>query len=355
MQQKHKLIFTGLCAILCINCLIATTGCTQEEATAKSIIEKEEAVVETTAAPETIQTPLPLQTPEVATEEVTVSDQLIATAPTNTEITIPAYDGSPYVEINNNVPLFTDSELTTTSFESYNAYGSLDRAGVACANIGIDLMPTEERGSIGMVKPSGWHTVRYDGIVDGNYLYNRCHLIGYQLTGERDTYYNLITGTRYLNIEGMLPFENQVADYIKSTNHHVLYRVTPVYEGDNLVASGVFMEAKSVEDHGEGIQFYVYCYNVQPGIDIDYATGDSALIEQTEQPAPEAAAIPDTTAEETITEEQHTYVINTNTGKFHETWCSSVEQMAEHNKWVYTGTRDAVIAMHYDPCQRCNP
>lgn len=316
IRQRSKLLWIS-CSLL-----LFTAGCTAQTDT----------VISYAAVPQ--------KTQEAETEEVSISDQLVATAPAIDEISIPAYDGEPYTVINDNVPLFTDDELITTSFESYNAYGSLDRAGVACANIGVDLMPTEERGSIGMVKPSGWHTVRYDGIVDGNYLWNRCHLIGYQLTGETDTYNNLITGTRYLNIEGMLPFENQVADYIKSTNHHVLYRVTPVYEGDNLLASGVFMEAESVEDHGEGIQFYVYCYNVQPGIDIDYATGESALAQESESLTPE---------------DQHTYILNTNTKKFHEVWCSSVEDMAEHNKQTYTGTRDAVIAMNYDPCRLCNP
>ena len=166
--------------------------------------------------------------------------------------------------------------MTTSSFERYAPLDSLGRCGVAYANIGKDIMPTEERGSIGMVKPSGWHSIRYEN-VDGKYLYNRCHLIGYQLSAENANTSNLITGTRYLNIQGMLPFENMVADYIRETGNHVLYRVTPIYEGDNLVASGVLMEAYSVEDEGDGICFNVYCYNVQPGIVIDYATGASAL------------------------------------------------------------------------------
>ena len=189
---------------------------------------------------------------------------------------IPAYSGSPYVAVNNNVPFFTDNEMTTTAFENYSSLDTLGRCGVAYANVCTETMPTEERGAIGSVKPSGWHTVKYD-IVSGKYLYNRCHLIGYQLSAENANTKNLITGTRYLNVEGMLPFENMVADYIKETNNHVLYRVTPMFDGNNLVASGVLMEAKSVEDNGDGILFNVYCYNVQPGITIDYATGDSAL------------------------------------------------------------------------------
>lgn len=189
---------------------------------------------------------------------------------------IPKYSGEDYVILNNNVPNFSSSDLTTTSFEEYSPLDSLGRCGVAFANIGTDIMPTEERESISSVKPSGWQSVKYD-IVEGKYLYNRSHLIGYQLTAENANDRNLITGTRYFNATLMLPYENMVADYIKETNNHVLYRVTPVYEGNNLVATGVQMEAKSVEDNGEGIQFNVFIYNVQPGITIDYATGDSYL------------------------------------------------------------------------------
>ena len=184
---------------------------------------------------------------------------------------IPAYSGTPYTEVNGNKPYFTEADLTTQSFETYSELDSLGRCGVAYANVGQDLMPTEDRESISSVTPSGWINREYDG----EYLYNRCHLIGWQLTAENANKQNLITGTRYLNIEGMLPFENMVADYVKETGNHVLYRVTPVFEGSNLVASGVQMEAWSVEDDGEGICFNVYCYNVQPGVEIDYASGES--------------------------------------------------------------------------------
>ena len=190
---------------------------------------------------------------------------------------IPQYNGTPYVEIHDNEPQFNSSDMNKKSFESYSNLDSLDRPQVAYANISKDLMPNTKRTSIGTVKPTGWHTVRYKGI-DGKYLYNRCHLIGYQLTGENANRKNLMTGTRYLNVEGMLPFENEVCDYIKKTNHHVLYRVTPIYDSDNLVANGVQMEAYSVEDKGQGISFNVYCYNVQPDVEIDYATGDSSLL-----------------------------------------------------------------------------
>ena len=190
--------------------------------------------------------------------------------------TLPEYGDSPYVIVNNNEPFFTENDMTADSFEYYGELDGLGRCTVAYASIGKDLMPTEKRGSIGSVKPTGWHTVKYD-IVDGKYLYNRCHLIGYQLTAENANKNNLITGTRYLNVDGMLLFENMVADYIKETNNHVLYRVTPIFTGDNLLADGVLMEAESVEDNGEGISYNVFCYNVQPGVKIDYVTGDSSL------------------------------------------------------------------------------
>lgn len=267
---------------------------------------------------------------------------------------IPDYAGDPYVVVNNNQPEFAESEMTTSSFETYSDLDVLGRCGIAYANIGQDLMPTEERGNISDVKPSGWQSVEYDGI-DGGYLYNRCHLIGFQLTAENANEKNLITGTRYLNVEGMLPFENMVADYIEETGNHVLYRVTPIYEGDNLVASGVQMEAKSVEDNGDGILFNVYCYNVQPSITIDYATGDS--VQTREYPAKEGTE--GVTGRAGVSgsgqEEEHTYILNTNTLKFHKPDCSSINQMSEHNKGEFSGTRDEMIAQGYEPCKNCNP
>lgn len=192
---------------------------------------------------------------------------------------IPAYSGEPYIALNNNKPEFSEEDLSKEAFETYSELDSLGRCGTAFANVGVEIMPRGERGKIGQVKPSGWHTVKYD-IVDGKYLYNRCHLIGYQLSGENANEKNLITGTRYLNVKGMLPFENIVADYVKETKNHVLYRVTPVFKENNLLADGVQMEAMSVEDEGEGILYNVYVYNVQPGISIDYATGESRLTGQ---------------------------------------------------------------------------
>ena len=276
---------------------------------------------------------------------------------------VPAYSGKAYTSVNGNVPYFTAAELTTQSFEIYSDLDSLGRCGVTYACIGQDLMPTEERGSIGMVKPTGWHTVRYDDLVDGKYLYNRCHLIGYQLTGENANTKNLITGTRYLNIEGMLPFENMVADYIQETNNHVLYRVTPIFEGDNLVADGVLMEGYSVEDKGSGISYCVFAYNVQPGIEIDYATGESKLADGVKQEEQKPATVspaptPEPEKQEPATgseASQADYILNTNTKKFHYPTCSSVNDMKEKNKQEFFGTRDEAIAQGYSPCGRCKP
>lgn len=256
------------------------------------------------------------------------------------------YQGEPYVVINDNNPDFTEADMTTVSFESYGELDVLGRCTTAFANIGKDLMPAEKRGSIGEVKPTGWQTAKYDN-VDGKYLYNRCHLIGYQLTGENANAKNLITGTRYLNVDGMLPFENMVADYIKETGNHVLYRVTPVFSGDNLVASGVQMEAESVEDNGDGILFNVYCFNAQPGIAIDYATGnshqDNSIV---------ADASKSTTAAEANVQ---TYVLNTNTKKFHKESCNSAKSMDASNKKIYTGSRQEIIDMGYEACGVCKP
>ncbi len=200
---------------------------------------------------------------------------------------VPEYSGEPYVVINENQPDFSEEDMTKDSFETYSDLDSLGRCQSAYANVGQDLMPTGERGNISRIKPSGWQTAKYD-IVDGKYLYNRCHLIGYQLTAENANEKNLITGTRYMNVDGMLPFENMVADYVRETGSHVLYRVTPIFEGDNLVAKGVQMEAYSVEDKGDSVCFNVFVYNVQPGITIDYANGNSKLNGDTEQ-EPEAS------------------------------------------------------------------
>ena len=338
---------------------------------------------------------------------------------------LPDYSGEAYVELNDNVPDFSKKDMTSKAFEKYSELDDLGRCGVAYANVCTETMPTEERGNIGMIKPSGWQTVKYDN-VDGKYLYNRCHLIGYQLTAENANEKNLITGTRYLNVEGMLSFENMVADYVENTDNHVLCRVTPIFKGDNLLANGVQMEAYSVEDKGKGVSFNVYCYNVQPGITIDYTNGDSKLSDGTiasitlnytqyalevgqsktlvAVTSPESAVksvtwyssnnkiatvskngkvTAVTTGTVTITAKTTnglkaickvtvkeksgtavvnstssgscTYVLNTNTKKFHLPSCSSVKDMKDKNKQEVTCSRDEVIDMGYVPCKHCNP
>ena len=254
---------------------------------------------------------------------------------------IPEYSGEPYIVLNNNEPDFDEEYFTTESFETYSDLDSLGRCGVAFANVGKDIMPTEERGSISQVKPTAWHSVKYD-CVDGKHLYNRCHLIGFQLTGENANEKNLITGTRYLNVVGMLPFENMVADYVKETNNHVLYRVTPVFEGDNLLAKGVQIEAESVEDNGEDILFNVFCYNNQPGIVLDYKTGESK----------QATAEDD---DFSVNDDTVKYILNTNSKKFHELDCSSVSTMKKDSKQEFVGTKKQLEAQGYTPCGICKP
>ncbi len=284
-----------------------------------------------------------------------IAESTVCAAETIDLAQISSYTGSPYTVLNDNVPDFPESDFNTESFETYGELDSLGRCCSAYANIGNDLMPTEERGSIGKIKPSGWHTVKYD-CVDGKYLYNRCHLIGYQLTAENANEQNLITGTRYLNVEGMLPFENMVADYIKETGNHVLYKVTPLYAGDNLVATGVQMEAQSVEDGGEGIQFNVFCYNVQPGVGIDYATGNSWQDDLTPASDQFPAATEDSAASGTPEEPVgNTYNINITTGKYHYPTCRSVKQMNDSNKKEVIDNRDNLISQGYSPCGNCNP
>lgn len=251
---------------------------------------------------------------------------------------IPEFSGEPYVVINDNEPSFPAEDFTSEGFEEYSPLDDLGRCGVAYANVGLETMPTEERGSISNVKPTGWQSVQYD-FVDGKSLYNRCHLIGFQLTGENANRQNLITGTRYMNVDGMLPFENMVADYVKETENHVLYRVTPIFEGNNLVASGVQMEAQSVEDKGEGVCFNVYVYNNQPGVTIDYATGDSWASDE----APAG------------TGKESTYILNTSSRKFHKPDCGSVETISPSNKKSYTGTREELINQGYEACGKCKP
>lgn len=256
---------------------------------------------------------------------------------------VPPFSGTPYVVIHNNQPEFTEEDLTVEAYEYYSALDYLGRCGYTMACIGKELMPTEDRESISQVKPSGWVQAKYD-CVDGENLYNRCHLIGFQLTGENANDKNLITGTRYLNVEGMLPFENMVADYIKETGNHVLYRVTPIFHGNNLVASGVQIEAMSVEDGGEGICFHVYAYNHQPGIMINYSDGTSSL--ETENSVSSDTA---------VSNDEKTYILNRNSKKFHLNSCSQANNISAKNRQTYTGIRDSLIKEGYVPADCCKP
>ncbi|MGN1451324.1 MAG: DNA/RNA non-specific endonuclease [Eubacteriales bacterium] len=309
-----KTLLLILVPILCLSALLS--GC--------SVLPAADADVSVTSSP----------------SSALVSPESTSKTPTSYETLVPEYSGGAFDVLNGNEPEFSADQLVTTAYEYYSELDYLGRCGVAISCIGREIMPTEERGSIGQVKPTGWHTVKYD-IVDGKYLYNRCHLIGFQLTGENANVCNLITGTRYMNTEGMLPFENMVADYVKETGNHVLYRVTPVFEGTELVARGVKMEAFSVEDNGDGICFNVFVHNVQPGIEIDYATGDSRL-----------ATNGETTETESGTAD---YILNTSSKKFHLPSCSSVSDILEKNRGEYSGSREDLIAMGYSPCGNCKP
>lgn len=287
---------------------------------------------------------------------------------------IPPYNGEAYTVLNGNKPTFTKRELSGKPFEIYSELDSLGRCGPAFANICPELLPEETRGTIGSVKPTGWHTVRYDDIVEGKYLYNRCHLIGYQLSGENANPLNLITGTRYLNISGMLPFENRVETYVRSSGNHVLYRSTPVFEGNDLLASGIQLEAMSVEDRGKGICFNVFLYNVQPGIVIDYATGESfpeaaeieKVLSDPENRGRSADGLKITADSEAAsaesiaspfpdTQPEPTYILNTSSMKIHNPSCKSTSQMSEKNKLAFFGTRQEAIDAGYSPCGICKP
>ncbi len=257
---------------------------------------------------------------------------------------VPAYDKAPWVSINNNVPFFDTDDYGTNSYETYADLDTLGRCGITIANIGYDIMPTEERGDISTVKPTGWIQNNYGDLVESGYLYNRCHLIGYQLTGENSNPSNLITGTRYLNIDGMLDFENEVAEYVRTTKNHVLYRVTPIFIDSELLARGVLMEAYSVEDSGKGVQFCAFAYNVQPGVHIDYTDGSNCLdedyIPSDDKPA--------------VSPSEHVYILNKSSKKYHKDEnCKGVQSMSDSNKGYFTPTDEHPTPEGYEPCGIC--
>lgn len=269
------------------------------------------------------------------------------------ELVVPAYSGSPYVELNGNIPFFNEDDFTTETFEYYSDLDSLGRCGVAYANVCQDIMPEkgEKRGEIGQVRPSGWVTATYPEVISDRYLYNRCHLIGWQLCGENANTKNLITGTRYLNIEGMLPFENAIDDYVEETNNHVLYRVTPYYTGTNLVADGVLMEAHSVED--DKLVFCVWAYNVQPYIHINYATGESYQIDTAISGTNSSSVTQSTEVEEDLDTLVFDFVLNTSSMKAHDETCSYAQNMSKNNRQEFSGTFNDVLDMGYSLCKSC--
>lgn len=272
---------------------------------------------------------------------------------------IPKYKAvrTPYVKVNGNKPTFKKKEIKRVSFQKYSKLDSKGRCGVAIASIARDIMPKSKRTSISEVHPSGWHSYRYSN-VEGQSLYNRCHLIGHQLTGQNANAKNLITGTRYLNTQGMLPFENEVADYVRRTNNHVMYRVRPVYKGDNLVASGVQMEAYSVEDKGRGVSFNVYCYNVQPGVKIHYSDGTSSgkhMISSNWSSKPNTHNKKKYKVVNKKKSGSKTYILSLGTKKFHYPDCPSVNQILPKNKGKFKGNRKTLINQGYAPCKNCNP
>lgn len=270
--------------------------------------------------------------------------------------TIPSFTDKPYCILNNNIPAFDPDDFNGTPFESYEEPDEFGRCGVCVAAVGTELMPTEKRGEIGMIKPTGWHLDKYD-FVDGKYLYNRCHLLGYQLTGENANPNNLVTGTRYLNTKGMLPFEDEIASYVKKTDNHVLYRVTPLFADDELVCRGVAMEGWSVEDSGASVCFNVFCYNVQPGVVIDYATGENHADESYIATTTVTETTVRTTVTTTVTQPpvEYDFVANKNSKVFHRPDCTSVDKMSEKNRWYFQGSREELIADGYKPCSNCQP
>lgn len=350
---KRSLAFAA-CALITLMCL---TGCdlagtaTAASSAAPSFSAAPSYTADASRTPE----PYITESPSSGGSAAPAASASSNTENTEADLALLKYSGKPYAVVNGGIPSF--SQTGTASWERYGELDRLGRCTAAEACIGRDIMPTLTRGPIGQIKPTGWHTAKYD-FVDGKYLYNRCHLIGFQLTGENANERNLITGTRYLNTKGMLPFENMVADYIKDTGNHVMYRCTPVFAGNELVARGVHLEAYSVEDKGDGICFNVFIFNVQPGVKIDYLTGESSLEdESTTTPTPKPSATPKPTPKPSpsSTAQAQSYVLNTKTHVFHYASCRHVSSIKAANRKNFTGSRDALISDGFKPCGSCHP
>ena len=348
---KRSLAFAACALIAALVCL---TGC-YFTGTAPSAAPSFSAAASYTADASRTPEPYITESPSSGGSAAPAASASSNTENTEADLALLKYSGKPYAVVNGGIPSF--SQTGTASWERYGELDRLGRCTAAEACIGRDIMPTLTRGPIGQIKPTGWHTAKYD-FVDGKYLYNRCHLIGFQLTGENANERNLITGTRYLNTKGMLPFENMVADYIKDTGNHVMYRCTPVFVGNELVARGVHLEAYSVEDNGDGICFNVFIFNVQPGVKIDYLTGESSLEgESTTTPTPKPSVTPKPTPKPSpsSTAQAQSYVLNTKTHVFHYASCRHVSSIKDANRKNFTGSRDALISDGFKPCGSCHP
>lgn len=365
-MREKLLLAAAILAITLTSCVSYNTGNNVSDSDTFSFSTQTKNVMTKTEKEESSSTAAATTTKIETTTSATITEAVTSVEPEKQTAQfsindIPSFSNAPYCEVNNNKPFFTNDEITTQSYEYYPELDDLGRCGSCIACISLDMMPKTERERIGMIKPSGWQISKYD-FIEGKHLFQRCHLIGYQLTGENANLSNLITGTRYMNIQGMLPYENKTANYIKSTGNHVMYRVTPVFEGDNLVATGVLMEAYSVEDNGQGLCFNVFCWNSQPGVVIDYATGDNhfdenydvnildSIVEDIDEPL-----VLDSEKTNNSDEQSQIYILNTNTKKIHYPWCSSVDDMAEHNKQEFTGDINELIEQGFSPCKRCNP
>lgn len=348
---KRSLAFAA-CALITLMCL---TGC-YFTGTAPSAAPSFSAAASYTAAANRTPEPYITESPSSGDSAAPTPSASSSTENTEADLALLKYSGKLYAVVNGGIPSF--SQTGTASWERYGELDRLGRCTAAEACIGRDIMPTLTRGPIGQIKPTGWHTAKYD-FVDGKYLYNRCHLIGFQLTGENANERNLITGTRYLNTKGMLPFENMVADYIKDTGNHVMYRCTPVFAGNELVARGVHLEAYSVEDKGDGICFNVFIFNVQPGIKIDYLTGESSLEDEstapTPTPKPSVTPKPTPKPSPSSTAQAQSYVLNTSTHVFHYASCRHVSSIKDANRKNFTGSRDTLINDGFKPCGSCHP
>lgn len=341
MKQNWKRISNLFISFLLITTL---AGCSTDSLSSSAISSKtnsqEQSITSITSKQEDEQSLTSLSSQQEATQPnpaklpITLAD-------------IPQFSGQPYVEINNNVPFFEENEKTTNAFQHYFELDELGRVTMAYGSLGQEILPEEERGDISSIHPTGWVQNRYECIKDGQALYNRCHLIAFSLSGQNANPKNLMTGTRYMNVKGMQPFESKTLDFIRNTNMHVMYQVTPMFDGDNLVANGVLMQAKSVEDNGQGLSFNVFCYNVQPGVGIDYKTGENWLEENLSTTSASNPSQSDQQAKD--------YVLNTRSHKFHDPSCDSVSDMAPRNRQDVHESKESLLAQGYSPCQRCNP